>query len=250
MDAQPFHLIRMCSVRSTQEEARRLVSEGCRSSTILLAEEQTAGRGRGDRSWHSLKGLGIWMTLVHRSVRPASEWPALTSVAALAICRALEDLSLQPRIKWPNDILLPGGKVAGVLAETAGEVVLLGIGINILHESSDFSDELRGTATSVRMELAGSRRTDVVGVDTMLERLLPQLEDVLGVNERAGTSAWLPDVWERSIVRDLLVTVERTSGDPVSGIAVGLGPIGELLLKTDHGTLSVANGTLTHLEDR
>jgi BirA family biotin operon repressor/biotin-[acetyl-CoA-carboxylase] ligase len=181
----------------------------------------------------------------------------MTSAAALAVCRALEDLSLQPGVKWPNDIVLPGGKVAGVLAETSGEALLLGVGINVLHRERDFPADLRGIATSVHMELDASCGGDPGGssggavdeIEALLLKLLTHLEVVLAVNERSGPGAWLPQVWQRSIVRGRQVTVERTPGDQVSGIASGLGPIGELVLETDRGPINIANGTLIHLEE-
>jgi BirA family biotin operon repressor/biotin-[acetyl-CoA-carboxylase] ligase len=187
------------------------------------------------------------MTLVHRSDRPVYEWPAVTSAAALAVCRALEDLSLRPSIKWPNDVVLPGGKVAGVLAEAAGRVVLVGIGINVLHRAEDFPGALRETATSLRLELAASAGADP---EEVFEMLLAHLADVLGANERAGTGAWLAQVWERSAVRDRRVVVQSAAGETTAGLAVGLGPVGELIIETDRGRVGIANGTITNLEDR
>jgi BirA family biotin operon repressor/biotin-[acetyl-CoA-carboxylase] ligase len=244
MISHPFALVRTESVGSTQQEAKDFAQGGCRSGTIVIASEQTAGRGRGSSSWFSSKGQGIWMTLVHRSGRPVSEWAALTSIASLAICRSLEDLGLSPQVKWPNDVLLSGKKVSGVLAEAETDAVLIGIGINLLQRQDDFPDDLVGSATSVLIESGPRRAEPPADINSFLAILLPHLAADLGAMEREGPHSALDSVWKRSAVRDCMVDVRRPTGDTVSGRAKGLGKIGDLLIDTGEETVSVANGTL------
>lgn len=244
MTRHPFAVVRVASVTSTQREARERANSGCRSGTVVLAEEQTAGRGRGSNSWFSSKGDGIWLTLVHRSRRPIAEWPSMTSVAALAVCRALEDNGLSPLVKWPNDVLISGKKIAGVLAESYEDAILIGIGINLLQDEGDFPDELLDKATSVRIESRHAAEETDLGIEPFLEILLPRLAADLESVERSGPRATLDSVWERSVIRDCFVELARPDGEMISGRAAGLGAIGDLLIDTDKGHVSVANGTV------
>jgi BirA family biotin operon repressor/biotin-[acetyl-CoA-carboxylase] ligase len=246
--AVPFRLIRLGRVGSTQDEARALAAQGAPGGTVVLADEQTAGRGRRERSWASAPGLGIWMTLVHRSVRPLVEWPALTLCGCLGVCRALESAGLAPAVKWPNDVWVGGRKVAGVLADTEGAAVLLGIGVNVLHAPEDFPVELRATATSVRIEGAREGRARAIDREEILRRLLNALGETLSRFEHDGPAPIVASIWGRSVVRGRGLTVELPTGERVQGRAVGLGAIGELRLDTDPGTLSISGGTVLDME--
>ena len=248
MPKHPFDLVRLPRVGSTQDVAREHARGGCPSGRVILAEEQTGGHGRRGRGWESAAGLGLWLTLIHRSRRPQAEWPVVTSAAALAICRALEDRGLHPRAKWPNDVLLGPRKVAGVLAETEGSAILIGIGVNLLHQEKDFSPDLRASATSLRLECGrqGLRPPDP---EKFLHELLAQLDAALRFVETEGPAPAVAALWERSLVRDLRVTVQLDSLRDVCGHAVGLGPIGELCIRTESGVVAVFSGTLTRVED-
>ena len=243
MGIPPLRLRRIERVSSTQEEARRLVRAGERPGIVVLAEEQSAGRGRGGAPWDSRRGLGLWLTVVHASGRPAVEWPALTSVAALAVCAAAEDLRLAPRIKWPNDCLLDGRKFAGVLAETEGSVLLLGIGVNLLHSPQDFPADLAPRATSIGRELGRTGR-EPASRERFLGILLGTVRAELERFEEAGPAAALAEVWSRSSVRGRWVRAGAPEAAPVEGRAVGLGPVGELLIETGTGVVRVSGGAV------
>lgn len=133
-------------VDSTNNYALRLGGDG----TVVIAERQTAGRGRQGRSWHSAPGLGLWF-----SVAFAGYVPGLTFAAALAVREALRP-ACEPELKWPNDVLLGGKKVCGILTEFREDCTALGIGINVHHRAEDFSEAVREGATS--LELATGRR--------------------------------------------------------------------------------------------
>jgi BirA family transcriptional regulator, biotin operon repressor / biotin---[acetyl-CoA-carboxylase] ligase len=214
---------------------------------VILAEEQTAGRGRGDRAWESARGLGLWLTMVHRSVRGRDEWPALTLASAVALCKTIETAGLEPRTRWPNDVLLSGRKVAGVLADTEGDAILIGIGLNLLHRADDFSPQLRGIATSVALEAleAGTPQPDR---EALLVQLLGHLERLFQEFERSGPSAAVPAFWTRCIDRSKGIAIRLPSATLVEGRAVGLGEIGQLLVETPRGTIAVTSGTVVRRE--
>ena len=248
MPEHAFDLLRLPSVGSTQDVAREHVRSGCPSGRVILAGEQTGGRGRRGRGWESAAGLGLWLTLIHRSRRPQAEWPVVTSAAALAVCRALEDRGLRPQARWPNDVLIGRRKVAGVLAETEGSAILIGIGVNILHQGKDFSPDLRATATSLRIE-CGRDELKPPDPEEILQELLTQLDAVLRCVETEGCAPIVAALWERSLVRDRRVTVRLDSVRDVCGQVVGLGPIGELCVRTESGIVVIPSGTLTRVED-
>ena len=145
------------SIGSTNERALELASAGEPEGGLVLAEEQTEGRGRRDRSWASSPYLGIYASLILRPAIPAPRAPLLTFMAAIATADALNEVpGLKARIKWPNDVIASGRKIAGVLGEVRGaeaEVreMVVGIGVNVHHAEADFPPELRARATSVRL---------------------------------------------------------------------------------------------------
>ncbi|MBT2726261.1 biotin--[acetyl-CoA-carboxylase] ligase [Bacillus sp. ISL-75] len=146
------------SVESTQKIAHRIASEDAPEGTVIIAEEQLSGRGRMARQWHSPKYTGIWMSMIIRPNIPLSNAPQLTLLAAVAIVQAIEEMTnLIPEIKWPNDILINGKKVTGILTELQAEAdlihsIIIGIGINVNQKKEDFPLELQEIATSLFIE--------------------------------------------------------------------------------------------------
>jgi BirA family biotin operon repressor/biotin-[acetyl-CoA-carboxylase] ligase len=139
---------------STNDRARELAAEGAGPFAAVIAEEQTAGRGRGGRRWDSPPARGLWMSVLLRP--PAAESARLAPLlVGLALCRALDRVlggGAAARLKWPNDVLLEARKVAGVLCEgAAGGAVVAGVGVNVRQRLADFPAELRERAVSVEM---------------------------------------------------------------------------------------------------
>ncbi len=141
---------------STNNRAKRLAEQGAPEGTLVTAESQTAGKGRRGRSWVSPPGTGIWFSLLLRpDIHPAHA-PMLTLTAALAVAEAIEEIcGLKAGIKWPNDIVVSGKKVCGILTEMSAEAeqvhyVVIGIGINA--NMTEFPEEIRKTATSLYLE--------------------------------------------------------------------------------------------------
>jgi len=148
-----YHFFR---VDSTNTVAMRLGHDGDPHGTVVIAEEQTAGRGRLGRSWHSEKTSGIYLTVLLRPPIAPPEAPLITLLAGLAAREAVaEQTSFQPDLRWPNDLLLNGKKFCGILTEMHAEpdhvnFVIVGIGINVNH--TRMPEELEPIATSLRME--------------------------------------------------------------------------------------------------
>ena len=145
------------AVDSTNTQCKRLAMDGAADGTVVLAEEQTAGRGRKGRSFQSPRGLGLYLSVLWRpSCEPAKLLP-LTALAAVAVSRAVERVTgEQAAIKWPNDLLLRDRKIAGILTEMAlegesGQIdyVVLGIGVNVHHTPADFTEEVASMASSL-----------------------------------------------------------------------------------------------------
>ncbi|MCZ7604636.1 MAG: biotin--[acetyl-CoA-carboxylase] ligase [Planctomycetota bacterium] len=168
-------------VSSTNETAWELIEADpkLKDGTVVLAESQTRGRGRMGREWHSAKGAGLWLSVVLKTSVPPDKLAFLTGGAALAIANMLQQfIHLPAEIKWPNDILIRGRKVCGILVEARSsqpDVYVLGIGLNVNQARTDFPESLRETATSLRLERPGARTLNRVRV---LRPLLFYLERV------------------------------------------------------------------------
>jgi BirA family biotin operon repressor/biotin-[acetyl-CoA-carboxylase] ligase len=153
------HVVAYRSVKSTNDLACEAAEAGAREGTIFTAEEQTSGRGRLGRSWHSPYGSGIYVSVVLRPTFPPQSAPGTAIMTGVALADTL--LAYAPgqvRLKWPNDVLLNGRKVAGILTELGAEdneiqYLVIGVGINVNLEEFDFPPELRPIATSLRREL-------------------------------------------------------------------------------------------------
>lgn len=141
---------------STQDEARRLAESGASPGTVVFAHRQTGGRGSRGRRWYSPEGSGLYFSILLGQANDAATPARWTLAASLAVCRACRDYAVPAEIKWPNDILIRGRKVAGILAELrsgrSNPVLALGIGVNVGQREGDFPDELTETGTSLLME--------------------------------------------------------------------------------------------------
>src|ERR1041384_6256419 len=145
-------VLRFESLPSTNTELSRLASEGAEEGVSVVADEQTAGRGRLQRAWASPKGAGLYFSILLRPAIPVDQWPLITFAAALAVGDALQEAAgVQTDIKWPNDLLSGERKICGILAEAidtpAGRAVIVGIGINLTQNA--FPPESENVATSV-----------------------------------------------------------------------------------------------------
>jgi len=140
-------------ISSTNDELLRQGEAGAPSGTLLFAESQTAGRGQFGRVWNSAPGLGLWFSLLLRLEINDNSIPSLSAFAAVALVNTIHDLGIESvGIKAPNDVLISGRKVAGILVETRvgkNPFAVVGIGLNVNHAPQDFPNDLRGHATSL-----------------------------------------------------------------------------------------------------
>lgn len=237
-------VLRFAEVSSTNDIAAEQGARGAAEGLIIIAESQTAGRGRFSRSWHSPPGSGLYVSVL---LRPATEVAALLTLAAgVALCEAVrESTGLQPRIKWPNDLLAPGGtrKLAGILVEgsaTGGRVeyVVLGFGLNI--RASVYPPDLVGRATSIEEELG--RPVDGVHVlDCSLAALARRYDDLHEGRRDEMLARWselAPEARGTRIewVRD---------GQPLRGVSAGIDADGALLARTGQGIERIVSGEVT-----
>src|SRR5471030_3146594 len=143
---------------STNDVIEKLARDGVKEGVVVFAESQTKGRGRLGRKWISPAHKGLWFSILLRPDLRPQETTQLTVAAATALRRAIEsETNLKPEIKWPNDILIGGKKIAGILTELSAEVdrvkhIILGIGVDVNLDANEFPAELRKTATSLKIE--------------------------------------------------------------------------------------------------
>ncbi|WHY74975.1 biotin--[acetyl-CoA-carboxylase] ligase [Fictibacillus enclensis] len=225
------------SVKSTQEIAQRLSQSGAYEGTLVVADEQTGGRGRLGRQWQSPKGTGVWMSLILRPDIPLQKAPQLTLLAAVGITKAISKVTgLRPEIKWPNDILVNGKKVVGILTELQAEsdrvhAVIIGPGINVNVGSDDFNDELKDIATSLKIESGKEiKRAELISV--ILKEMEELYHDYLNNGFALVKLMW--ESYANSIGRRIRV---RTLNQQIEGIAKGITDDGILLLEDDEGNI-------------
>lgn len=239
------HLHTFEEVDSTSVVAARLAREGAPEGTAVLAERQTAGRGRFGRSWSSPSHKNLYLSLVLRPDLAPTSVAQITLVAAVAVARAIVAAApeLDPRIKWPNDLLLGERKTAGILTELDAEVdrvrfVVLGIGVNLNAEVEDFPQELRDKATSLKLCCGRDiQRAAFTG------RLLGELESLYEEFLRAGFVALRAEYEGRHGYVGRRVRVSG-AGDP-SGVVRGIDDSGALLLETADGVRRIVAGEVT-----
>lgn len=222
-------------IRSTTSTNSLALEHGARGGptpVVFFAEEQTGGKGRFGRIWHSEPGKGLWMSLCLNPEGALPHWPRLTTLAALAIAQTVESLTgMAPQIKWPNDLILSGRKVSGVLAESAHRAdgtafLVLGIGINV--NQSSFPKDLIDTAGSLHTISGKLWDRNAIAADLLL-RLKESFHTMDSQFEHA-----LEEVRKRSSVLGKKVTV-HTGSEQIEGVAEDLGGEGDLILRTPNG---------------
>ena len=222
---------------STNDIVEKLAQGGAGEGAVVFAEFQTAGRGRLGRHWVSPARKGLWFSVLLRpNISPLAA-TRLTVASATALRQAIElETGLKPEIKWPNDILVSGKKVAGILTELSAELdrikyAVVGIGVDVNLSEDDLPRELRSQATSLQIELGRPlvRVELAAAVLREFERVYRQI--------LSGEFSAVADEWERHC-STLGHRLEIQLGDRrVSGRAESLGEDGALLLRTEHGHL-------------
>jgi BirA family biotin operon repressor/biotin-[acetyl-CoA-carboxylase] ligase len=224
------------SIGSTNSRARELAAEG-KSDVIVVADEQTGGRGRLDREWTSPSG-GVWLSILTRPAIPPHSAPAYTLAAAVATTRAVREAGVEATIKWPNDVQLDGEKLAGILTEMEGEAdrvswLVVGIGLNANVDPGELPTERQ--ATSLREAAGDVNRRDLV------QTLLAEFAD-LTADPEAVVPAW------REYAATIGQQVRVETGDTeIVGEAVDVQFPGTLIVETAEGRVEVTTGDCEHL---
>jgi BirA family biotin operon repressor/biotin-[acetyl-CoA-carboxylase] ligase len=239
------HIHHFFKVDSTNRVALELAHAGEPEGTVVIAEEQTAGRGRAGRAWHSERAAGIYMTLLLRPPLSPVQAPLLTMLAGLSAHAAIQaELHLSVDLKWPNDLMLNGKKLGGILTEmhaepSAVKFVIVGIGINVNQEK--FPGELSAIATSLRIE-SGRRLSRL----ELLSRLLREFEtDYNRFLQEGAESVTQRFSAVSSFANGKHVRVTNGAAS-FTGITAGLGPEGLLLVQRDNGqVVTVIAGDVT-----
>lgn len=231
---------------STNDLVERLARDGAKEGAVVFAESQTKGRGRLGRRWISPPGKGLWFSVLLRPDLRPQEATQLTVAAATALWRAIHaETGLTPEIKWPNDLLLRGKKVAGILTEMSAELdrvkhVILGIGVSVNLTASEFPPDVRKVATSLRSELG--RPVQRAELATAILRELDH--DYTRVC--TGQFAAVADEWEEhctTLGRAVTINIGERR---IRGTAEALDDDGALLLRTEHGHLErIIGGDVT-----
>jgi len=226
------HVNHYYCVGSTMDIAAALAQQGEPHGSLVLAEEQTAGRGRLGRAWYSERATGIYLSLILRPKMPAARAPVVTLAAGLAVADAISEITRQPAdLRWPNDVLLDGRKCSGILPEMTaeGEYVkhlVLGVGINVNQRA--FPPALAAEATSLA-RVAGRRLLRAEVLAAFLRALDRRYRQFL----EAGSAAVIADFMERStFVCGRRVSVENETG-AFTGATEGLDSSGFLLVRRD-----------------
>ena len=221
-------------IESTNAEAKTLAADGAPEGTVVIAECQTAGRGRLGRRWTSPAGKGLLFSVILRPALPMSDAHLLTLVAATAAAEAIEkQTGVAVRIKWPNDLYVDDRKLGGILTEVSGEQdeidwVIVGIGLNVNTEYGELPVPLRRTAASLKMA-AGH----LFDRSELLARILLSLEESYVSALRSGFGSSLEAFRSRDYLSRRTVSVQTREG-PVVGEALGIDDRGALLLQLPH----------------
>ena len=226
-------LVCLSETGSTNDDAKALAAQGGESGTVVIAESQTAGRGRQGRSFQSPKGKGLYLSALLRPELPPERLMTVTALAGVAVCRAVEEVcGLCPGIKWPNDPVLRGRKLCGILTELTGDgALVLGIGINDSQTAADFSPDVAEMATS--LEAAAGRAVSRPALAAALIRAL----DGMYADLLAGTLEEYRTAYRRACV-NLGRTVQLvTPRGRETAEAVDIDPEFGLVVRDAAGTL-------------
>lgn len=232
-------------IGSTNDEAKKKAVAGCPEGTLVITETQLGGRGRLSRGWFSPVAKGLWFSVVLRPPFPPQEAPKCTLMAAVALNRAIRDVTGIPcGIKWPNDILCNGRKLVGILTEMSAEMdainhIVIGMGINVNIDAAEIPPELKTIATSVSIETGA----EVSRIDLFI-KVLERLEEIYLQVKTGGFSVVL-DAWRlESITLGHMVNVIGLDKSFV-GKAIDIDNDGALLVETEQGVERVLAGDVS-----
>ena len=235
------------SVDSTNRVAKALAYHDAPEGTIVVAEEQTGGKGRLERNFFSPRGKGIWFSVILRPKFLPHEAPKCTLMAAVAVAEAMNRFNLKAEIKWPNDIMFEGRKLVGILTEITGELgkityLVIGVGINVNISRDEFPDELRPIAASLS-EISGGEISRVEFFRAVLEEF-----DKLYREVNASGFDDILNRWRKfniTLGKNIRVISAGDGGETFTGKAVDLNSDGALVVETAEGLRTVYAGDVS-----
>lgn len=232
-------------VDSTNTRLLARVPSGGEHRAVLAAEMQTGGRGRRGRTWHSRLGGGLTFSVLWRFQRPLTALSGLSLAVGLALARALAmHGGRDVRLKWPNDVLLEGGKAAGILIETQGDVLngataVIGIGVNV-RDSRELREQVDQAMAALMPGMDGELARGRVLLD-----ILSAMDDILSRFDVEGFAPFREEWQDRMAWRGEEVSVEYTNQTRLIGVLAGVDPSGLLLLRTPEGLMPVHSGEVS-----
>ena len=231
-----WNIITLDEVDSTNEYARR-IAPTAPEGTVVVAKRQTAGRGRKGRRWASPEG-GLWMTVILKPKSGPEHVTKLVFVGALAVVDTLNEYGIRGALKWPNDVLVDGKKIAGILSECRlNHFALLGIGLNV---NNEIPDELRESAVSMKEVLGRA-----IDLEEVLNRVLRNLSRWYGLFRNGRHGEILKAVKGSSAVLGKRVRIIEDGEIIAEGIAVDIDNSGALILKGEENTVRVLYGDVS-----
>ncbi|MEW6594514.1 MAG: biotin--[acetyl-CoA-carboxylase] ligase [Thermodesulfobacteriota bacterium] len=234
---------------STNTVAMALAHQGAANGTLVVAECQSAGRGRLARQWISPAGCGLYVSFILRPRLELADLPKATLAAGVALCRAVIRITgITVQLKWPNDLLLQGKKCGGILTEATGIMgdgpvaVALGIGINVKTPQAAFPEELQGKATSLATATSGHEYSR----GSLLAAVVEEVEAVVRRMEKGEFAAILAEWRQHDGLADQRLTWVTPQQTLVTGVSLGPDADGRLHIRDDHGVIhEVLSGDLT-----
>lgn len=232
-------------IDSTNIKAKELAEQGYPNGTLVVADQQVSGRGRRGRSWESPSGTGIFMTLMLKPEINPNNASMLTLVAALAVAKAIKEVTgLDAQIKWPNDIVINGKKICGILTEMSAQFdyinhIVIGIGINVHNEV--FSDEIAHMASSLLLESQGKkfRRAEII------EKVLEYFEEYYEIYLKTEDLTALTGEYNKILVNMNKPVRVLDPKDEFEGKAMGITAKGELIVDTWESRKLVSSGEVS-----
>jgi BirA family biotin operon repressor/biotin-[acetyl-CoA-carboxylase] ligase len=231
-----WQIHRFETLDTTMREAAERAERGAPEGTVIVAAEQTAGRGRLGRSWASERGAGLYCSLILRPSLAAAEAPVVTLALGLAAGRALQRVcGVACDLRWPNDVLMGGHKVCGILTDMTADgdqvrYIVAGIGANV--NQAEFPPELAGLATSLRIETGCEYL-----IEAVLDEILSEVDRYLRILVERGLQA-VVELFTRASSYAAGKRVVVVGAAEMAGVTAGLTSAGTLLLRQDDGTVA------------
>lgn len=236
-------IIELKTIDSTNKYAKEFCKKNPENGTIILADEQTNGRGRFGNTWESSKNNGLYYSIIFKKENDNLKYETLTLFICLGITRLLEDYSIPSQIKWPNDILIDGKKVCGILSEftstDSGDFIIVGIGINLYHNECDFPDELKHKATSLKLNTPNN-----IIKTYFINSLTNYIFDYYNYFLFNPFEKFIKEYTDKSCLINKEITL-NLKGNEITGTVLGFNSYGHLMLNTSNKTIEINSGEIS-----